>query len=158
MADLITGTDAQAWISASSVTTATDTTAEFAALTWTAIGLIESIPERGDESALVEGNVINEGRTRAAKGVRNSGAGPLVCFHDESDAGQTALRAGQLTSNNYGLKISPRDRLSSGGTDSIEYWRIMIMSARKSQLASDGLVRITFNIKFNSQAYEVAAT
>jgi hypothetical protein len=68
MPDLLTGTDAQMWISNASVADTVDTSAEFAALTWVAIGLIESIGEYGDESAEITGNVINEGRTRRAKG------------------------------------------------------------------------------------------
>lgn len=157
MADLITGTDAQVWISDGSIANTVDTTGEFAALTWIAVGLLESIPERGDESALVEGNVINEGRTRGAKGVRNAGAGGIVVFHDQSDAGQQELDTAQLSNNLWGLKISPRDRLSNSGTDSIEYVRVLILSARKSQLASDSLARVTYNCKFNSQFYIVPA-
>jgi hypothetical protein len=158
MPDLLTGTDAQMWISNASVADTVDTSAEFAALTWVAIGLIESIGEYGDESAEITGNVINEGRTRRAKGTRNAGMQVLTCFHDDDDVGQVALRAAQLTSNRYGFKISPRDRLSGGGTDSIAYYRGLVMSARKGALSSDALQRITFNVGIDSAIIDVAAT
>lgn len=159
MADLLTGTDAKIYISTVSVTnTSADTLTEFGALTYTEIGLVEKIGEYGDESNEITGNVISEGRTRRAKGVRNAGMLVITCFVSPDDAGQAAVIAAEQTSNRYAFKIVPRDRLNGTGTDSITYLRGLVMSRKKGELASDGLQRITYNVGIDSQLYEVAAT
>lgn len=157
MADLLTGTDAKIYIT-SSVDNTVDTPTEFAAKTWIEIGLVEKIGEYGDESSEVTGNVISEGRTRRAKGVRNAGTLVVTCFVDPSDAGQAAVIAAEQTSLRYGFKIVPKDRLNETGTDSISYFRGLVMSRKKGELASDGLQRITYNVGIDSAIYEVAAT
>jgi hypothetical protein len=158
MADLLTGLDADVAISNAAITDATDTTAEFAALTWVLVGFIESTSDYGDASADVTGNVISEGRTRHAKGTRDAGIFTLTCFHKPDDVGQLALAAAQLTSNRYGIRIRPRDRLTGGGTDSIDYFRGIIQSARRSALEANTPQRIVYNIGIDSQIYNVAAT
>jgi hypothetical protein len=158
MGDLLTGTDAKVYISSASVLTTTDTTTEFAALTWVEVGLVEKVGEYGDESAEITGNVISEGRTRRAKGVRNAGMQVITCFVDGGDAGQQAMVDAEATSNRYGIKIVPKDRLTSGGTDSISYYRGLVMSAKKGELSSDALQRITFNVGIDSPILTVPAT
>jgi hypothetical protein len=156
MADLLTGSDGQAWIGGVAADTV-DTAGEFAALTYVAIGFIESIGEYGDSAADVTGNVINEGRTRHAKGTRDAGTQTITCFVKADDVGQVALKAAELTSTRYGMKISPRDRLSSGGTDSISYYRGIIRSVRKGALSANDPQRIVFDIGIDSSLIEVAA-
>ena len=158
MPDLLTGTDAQIWIGPIAPDTC-DTEAEFVALTpYTAIGLVEIIGEIGDQSNEITGNVISEGRTRRAKGTRNAGTQDVTCFWGPADVGQAALIAAEKTSNRYAIKFSPRDRLTSGGTDSITYYRGLVMSARRQPLQSDNLQRVLYSIGVDSQLTEVAAT
>jgi hypothetical protein len=157
MADLLTGLDAAAWIGAIAAD-ATDTAAEYAALTpLVAIGFIESIGEFGDSSEDVSANVINEGRTRHAKGTRDAGTCTITCFWNPSDAGQQDLIDAEATSNRYAIKISPRDRLSGGGTDSISYFRGLVRSARRSELSANEPQRIVFDIGIDSAIVYVAA-
>ncbi len=157
MADLNTGLDSAVWIGGVAADTV-DTSAEFAALTWVAIGFIESTSDYGDMSADVTGNVLNEGRTRHAKGTRDAGTFTLTCFHKADDAGQLALKAAQLTSNRYGIKISPRDRLTGAGTDSIDYFRGLVRSDRRSGLTANDPQRVVFEIGIDSALTNVAAT
>jgi hypothetical protein len=158
MADLLTGLNAQVWIGAVAADTV-DTDTEFAALTpFVAVGFVESISEYGDESADVSANVINEGRTRHAKGTRDAGTQTITCFLKPDDVGQIALKAAELTSNRYAIKVSPRDRLSGGGTDSITYYRGIVRSARKGALSANDPQRIVFMIGIDSALVEVAAT
>jgi hypothetical protein len=158
MADLLTGLNAQVWIGPVAADTV-DTSAEFVALTpYVAVGFLETLSEYGDESSDVTANVINEGRTRHAKGTRDAGTLTITCFVKPDDVGQLALKAAQLTSNRYAIKISPRDRLTSGGTDSISYFRGMIRSARKGALSANDPQRIVFMVGIDSDIIEVDAT
>lgn len=157
MADLLTGLDSQVWISNAAVADTVDTSAEFAALTWVALGSLETVSEYGDASSDVTGNVINEGRTRHAKGVRDAGVVTFTCFVNATDAGQVAFQAAEKTSNRYGIKISPRDRPEPTGTDSITYFRGLVQSFRKGALAADDLQRVTIAVGIDSALVEVAA-
>ena len=72
MSDIFTATGTKIFIGPS-VTNTTDTAAEFAALSWTEIGLVESIGEFGDQASMVTGAVIGDGRMRKARGARDAG-------------------------------------------------------------------------------------
>lgn len=159
MAELVTGTDSRAWIGPAVTRDSHDTLAAFQAVTgWVEVGLIESIGRMGDSSNEVTGNVISEGRTRKAKGVRNAGSFELVVFTDPEDDGQAALIAAELTNNKFALKVSPADRPVPTGKDSIRFMRVLVMSAQDSELTSDGLLRTTFNCGIDSAIFRVAAS
>ena len=136
----------------------TDTATEFAALTWTEVGLVESGGDFGDESNPVNGTPLAEGRVRKGKGSKDAGMMALTCFHDPSDAGQQALIAAEATNQNYAVKVVLPNRLTTGGTDEINYFRALVMSKRKSVGAVDNLLRRTFNLGINSPIYEVPPT
>jgi len=156
MADLLTGLDAQVWIGPIAADTV-DTAGEFAALTpYVAIGMVESIGEFGDSSEDVSANVINEGRTRHAKGTRDAGTCTITCFWKPGDAGQEDLMDAELTSSRYAIKISPRDRITT--TDSITYFRGLVRSARRSELSANEPQRIVFDIGIDSAVLYVAAS
>ena len=157
MADLLTGLNAQAYIGPVADDTV-DTDTEFVALTpYTAIGMIETISEFGDTSEDVTANVINEGRTRHAKGTRDAGTCTITCFWKPDDPGQQDLMDAEQTSNRFAIKISPRDRVSPAGTDSIQYFRGLVRSARRGELSANEPQRITFEIGIDSAITYVAA-
>jgi hypothetical protein len=156
--ELVTGRNAKVWIGPAVTSSAADTLTELEALTgWVAIGNVERIGARGATSASVTGNVITENLTRKAKGVRNNGNAQVVCFTDDADAGQVAMRAAEATNFKYAFKISPNDRPGPSGTDSIQYFRGLVMSAEDSELTSDGLVRTTFGVEVDGEIFRVAA-
>lgn len=155
--ELVTGRNAKVWIGPA-VTSDTDTLTEFQALSgWVAIGQVERIGARGPSSSVVTGNVISENNTRKGKGVRNNGNAQLVCFPNSTDAGQLALRAAEAANNKYAIKISPNDRPTPGGTDSIQFFRGLVMSAEDSELTADGLMRVTFGIEIDGDMFRVEA-
>src|SRR5690242_14570483 len=127
MADIFTATGTKVYIGPS-VTNATDTAAEFAALTWTEIGLIESIGEFGDQSSSVTGAVIGDGRMRKAKGARDAGELAITVFHAGDDVGQAALEAAEASYANFAFKVVLPNRLNATGTDEIRYFRGLVMS------------------------------
>lgn len=157
MADIFTATGTKIFIGPS-VTNATDTAAEFAALSWTEVGLVESLGEYGDQSSAVTFAVIGDGRTRKAKGARDAGSVTITVGHDSADVGQAALIAAEATYNNYAFKVVLPNRLNVSGTDEIQYFRGLVMSKRLNVGGNDNVVKDTFEVGINSPVYVVAAT
>lgn len=156
--ELATGTDAQIWIGPA-VARTVDTLTEFQGLTgWVLVGMVERIGARGPRSSVVKGNVISEGVTRKGKGVRDNGSMPLTCFDEPLDPGQQALRAAEDTNNKFAIKVSPRNRSAPGNTDSIQYFRALVVSAEDSELVSDGLNRVSYDLEIDGRIFRVEAT
>jgi hypothetical protein len=157
MADVFTATGAKVFIAPSQATTPANAAA-YAALTWTEITMLESIGEYGDQSTVVTAAVIGDGRMRKAKGARDAGETPLVVFPIYADAGQAALIAAEATYSLYPIKIVLPNRLSSGGTDQIDYFMALVTSKRKNVGANDNIVRETHTLAVNSAITTTAPT
>lgn len=155
--DIFTATGAKVFIGPS-VTNATDTTGEFAALSWTEIGMVRSIGDYGDQSSIVSAAVIGDGRMRKAKGARDAGDFDLTVFPVADDTGQAALLAAESTYSNYGFKVVLPNRLNQGGTDQIDYFRGLVTSRRTNVGENDAIVTLTARVAVNSPIYTVAAT
>jgi hypothetical protein len=137
---------------------AADTVGEFAALTpYTAVGEVETYGEFGDESSVVTFASVGDGRVRKAKGARDAGVLPLTVAHDPLDAGQAALEAAELTNFEYAFKITLPDAPSDLYTNTIIYFRGVVMSKRKNVGGNDNVVRNTYNIAVNSELFIVPA-
>ncbi|QRE77345.1 phage tail tube protein [Methylobacterium aquaticum] len=156
MAEIVTASGAKIFIG-SAVTTATDTTAEFAALTYVEIGLVETLGEFGDESNGVNFTALNDARVRKAKGARDAGTLALTVAHDPMDAGQAALEAAEATSSKFAFKVVYPDRPTPSGTDSIDYFRALVMSKRKNVGSADNVIRRTYSLGIDSQIFNVPA-
>jgi hypothetical protein len=156
---MYTANGAKIFIGPSVTEQAADTTAEFAALTYVEVGYVESIGAYGDTASEVTAAVLGDGRTRKAKGARNSGTLPITCLDQPDDLGQLALVAAEAqNSANYALKIVLPNRLNATGADQIDYMRVLVMSKSLDVGANDHIVRRTFNAGINSQIYTVAPT
>jgi hypothetical protein len=158
MADVFTGLDVRVFISTTAVTSATDTTGEFAALTWTEIELVESLDPYGDTAGIVNFNALKDGRVRKGKGARNAGDPTLTVGYDYSDPGQAALRAAQGTASKYGFKVQLPNKLATAGADQIDYFRAMVMSDPKNVGNTETVVRQTFQLAIDSPIYTTAPT
>lgn len=155
--DIVTASGSKIYIGPA-VTSATDTLLEFQGITaWTEIGLVENMGEIGDESAAVTGAAIGDSRIRKAKGARDAGTMAVVCFHDPTDAGQLAVEAAEATSDNYAFKVVLNDG-PTGYTDSVLYFRGLVMSQRINIGTNDNIMRRNFNIGVNSPLTENPAT
>ncbi len=140
------------------VTSATDTLMEFQQITaWVEIGLVENMGEVGDESAAVSGAAIGDSRIRKAKGARDAGTMALVCFHDPDDTGQLAVEDAETSDNNYAFKVVLADG-PAGETNSILYFRGLVMSQRINVGTNDNIMRRNFNIGVNSPVIYNPAT
>lgn len=159
MGDIITASGTRIYISGSAVASTVDTLAEFEAITvWTEIGMVENLGEYGDESQAVTGAVIGDSRTRKAKGARDAGTVPITVFHDPLDAGQAAMEAAEGTNDNYAFKVVIPDSPTASYSDTIEYFRGLVMSKRKNIGTNDNIVRKTYNVGINSEIFSDPAS
>jgi hypothetical protein len=155
--DIVTASGSRFYIGPA-VTSIYDTLVEFQAITaWTEIGLIEDLGEDGDEASSVTGAAVGDARIRKAKGARDAGTKTVVCFHDPTDVGQIATRAAQRTSDNYAFREVLNDG-PPGYSDTIRYFRGLVMGERQRKGTNDNIIRVTFNIGINSEIIEDQAS
>lgn len=120
--------------------------AAFEALTWVEIKEVEDGGEFGDESADVTFQSLGDGRVRHLKGARDAGTIALVVGDDPLDPGQIAIRAAEKTKFNYNIKVEYEDAPSELYTNSVDYFRGLVMSARKNVGTGDNVLRRNFSI------------
>lgn len=155
--DVITASGTRVFIGAAAGSTI-DTIAEFEGLSgWTEVGLVESVGEYGDEANPVTFQALGDGRVRKSKGARDAGTLALVCGHDPTDAGQAALIAAEGTNVNYAFKIILPDG-PVGYSDTIQYFRGLVMGKRQNVGNNENIVRRNFNIGINTEIFEDPAS
>lgn len=156
--DIVTASGTKLYIGPSKTAAEADTIVEYEAFTWVEVGLIESLGEYGDESSAVTGAVLGDGRTRKGKGARDAGTMAVVCFHDELDVGQIAMVAAEASNSNFTFKVVLPDRPNDAGTDTIQYFRGLVMSKRLNVGSNDNIIKSTFNVAVNSEVLVDPAT
>lgn len=122
---------------------------------WIKLGEIEDLGEIGDQSADVTFQALDNNRVRHLKGARDAGTMTVVVGADPTDPGQLAMRAAERTKFNYNFKIVYEDAADETYTDSVDYFRGLVMSARKNNGTSDNVARRTFPIGINSPVITV---
>lgn len=148
MADIITSSNTHIYIGPV-VTGATDTLAEFQALTpWVEIGLVESISEFGDKAGSVTFAAINDARMRKQKGIRDAGDASIVVAHDPTDTGQDALEVAEAASTKYAFKVALPD-----STSTVKYFSAYVMGAPINIGGSDNVVRKTYTLAIDSAIF-----
>jgi hypothetical protein len=157
MGDIQTTSGSKFWISSAAAAASTDTLPEYEALTWVEIGMIEDLGEVGDVSTEVTGASIGDGRIRKAKGARNAGTMAVIAFHDPFDIGQQKVIEAEATNDNYAFKIELADGPPDPGTNTIQYFRGLVMSKALRLGTNDNIMRRVFNIGVNSAVTEEPA-
>ena len=155
--DIVTASGTKFYISTVATTSATDTLAEFEALTWVEVGMIEDLGSLGDVATEVTFASIGDGRIRKAKGARNAGTMNVICGHDWTDAGQAALVDAEGTNDNYGFKLELSDGIGAG-PNTFQYFRGLVMSKELRIGTNDNVMRKAFNIGVNSAVTEEPAS
>jgi hypothetical protein len=153
MGDPVTTSGSHVYISTTSITSSTDTIGEFAALSWTEIGNIETIGDFGDEAPLVTFSSIGAGRVFKTKGARDAGEMTLTVAHDPADTGQIALVTAEGTKFNYGFRVILADASGPSMSNSVIYFRGIPRSQRFNPGGNDAVTRRMFAIAVNSQLY-----
>ena len=157
MGDIITASGTRFYVGAAATSTI-DTVDEFEAVSgWVEVGLIESLGEYGDQSNDVSFAAIGDSRVRHAKGARDAGTLAVTCAHDPLDTGQAAMEAAEATNNNYMFKVVLPDG-PAGYSDTIQYFRGLVMSKRLNVGTNDNVVRVVYNVGINSEIFENPAS
>lgn len=152
MGDIITASGTRVYIGAAS-TSAIDSIAEFEGISgWVEVGLVESLGEYGDQANEVTFSALGDARVRRSKGARDAGQLQITCGHDPTDLGQAAMEAAEATNNNYAFKIILPDG-PAGYSDTIQYFRGLVMSKRKNVGTNDNVVRNQYNVGINSEIF-----
>lgn len=157
MSDVNTATGAKLYIGPA-MPAAGAAVADFSALTYAEVGLVESFGDHGSSASEVNFSSLGDGYVRKAKGIRNNGSMPITVGADASDPGQVALNAAEGTNLKYAFKLVFNDQLTSNGTGSIEYFRGLVMSRQRTGGTSDAILRRVFNVGIDGKIFEVAAT
>lgn len=140
-----------------SATRAADATAMAALTPYTLISLTESVGDFGDEAQLVTFTALEDSRVRKTKGPKDAGEMTLTVGRTSADPGQQALIAAEATNNAYAFKVVYPDRLSSGGTDSVDYFWGVVRSKRSNVGGATNVLRRAVAVAIDSQIYEVPA-
>jgi hypothetical protein len=137
---------------------ATNTQAEYEALSWTEIGEVENLGEFGDESPLTNFASLGDARIRKLKAARDAGTLALVVGRDPADAGQNALKAAEQTKFEYAFKVEAADAADENDDNSVFYFGALVSSARNNFGTNDNVVRNSFNLAINTEILEVPTT
>lgn len=141
------------FISDAAIAEGIDSEAEFGALDWTEVGLIESFGEFGRQFETVTFVSVAEGRTRKLKGPYNDGQMQITVGLDLADAGQALLSdaADASDQNNYGFRIELNDPPSTVGGPTTFFFRGLPMSFRTQMGAANAVVKAMSMIEVNSE-------
>jgi hypothetical protein len=134
---------------------AADTKAEFEALTWVEIDLVESVSEVGDTSAQITWTGLSSNRVRKLKGANDAGDVSVLAAMKATDPGQIAAIAAQKTKFSYPIKILYEDSEDANDTDSVDYFHAKVMSARKTIGGNSDVLKRTFVLAIDTEPLEV---
>lgn len=129
---------------------------DFAAVTWTEIGSLDSIGTFGDTAQPITQSIIGEARDKTIKGTRNAGTFELVANLDYADAGQLALVAAEKTNHDYAIKVV-FDDAPTGGTPSERLFIGKIMSASEALETANNSMKLNSSIAINSNIVRTVA-
>lgn len=139
-------------------TAAATTINEFEADTYQEVGEIEDLGEFGDQAEEINFTALPDRRVRKFKGSFNAGTLTAVCGSDSVDGGQDAMIAAFATDDDYNFRVQLNDKLTTGGTPTVLYFRGKVMSKQRNVGNVSNVVRQTFAVGINSEIFEVAAT
>lgn len=131
----------------------------YAALTpYVLIGEVEDAGEIGDNVSSAEFTSLADRRLRRLKAIFDGGEQTIVVGFDAADAGQEAVVDALQSDFNYAIKLENNDKLTTGGTNSIDYYPAMVSGGRKNVGAADNIVRRTFTLLINGPIVTKPAT
>jgi hypothetical protein len=138
--------------------TATDTSTEFAALTWYEVGDVVTFGEFGASFDEIVHQPISDGKTYKFKGTRNDGGLQLNLGRIPADTGQAVLVTALSSYANYDFKIELNDLPSgTGATPTRFYFAAKVMSYTVSIPNSNSVVSATCHLSIDGNILEVAA-
>lgn len=135
------------------------TATAYAALTpYVVIGEVEDGGEYGDDVGSTEFVSLGDRRLRRLKTTFDAGELTIIVGNDAADVGQSDLFEAIASDFNFAFKVENNDKLTTSGTNSIDYFSAMVAGGRKQVGTADNVVRRTFRLLINSPIVTVAAT
>ena len=138
-------TSAGSTLKVSAGTPATFDSTGYAALTWTAVGEVTSIPEFGREYNLVTHNPINTRATVKLKGSYNEGQVSLALGLDTDDAGQILLKTASGSDSNYSFQVTTQN-------GDKYYFQAQVMSFKTNVGGVDDVTSATVMLEITSNS------
>ena len=132
----------------SSTLPATKDQAGYEALTFTNIGLVESVPDMGKEYDLVTFNELGDRSTKKAKGNYDNGGGDFVYALKKTDVGQGLLESAVDSDNSQSMSFTYQD-------GRVRYVTGIVLSSRESGGGSSDIIKQTSKVEFDSDFVEV---
>jgi hypothetical protein len=149
---------ARFYVTTSAVYTEPANAAAYLALTWVEVADVESIGEYGDEASILTAATLQDSRVFKGKGPRDAGTIALTVLDRVDDAGQAQLITAEGVSQNYGFKVELPNKITTSGTNELNYFIGLVSSKRLNVGNTSNIVRRTFNIAVNSAITTTAAT
>jgi hypothetical protein len=131
---------------------ATDTLAEYQALTYTSVGGVRTLGRFGDRANQVKFAVLGDGRMRTLAGARDAGVLDFVCAFDALDAGQLDMIAAADDGQSYDFKVVTNDG-TSPNPDSEFYFTGLVLASELDVGENDSVLSMAFNVAVNSTVY-----
>ena len=144
-----------ATISIGPVNNDADDESAYAALSYVAIGEVETIGEFGDSAQAVTFTSLSDGRVRKLKGSLDAGDLTLTVANDPLDAGQIALVAASRTKFSYAVKVVLSDAADTNDTDSTFYFRAKVMTRRINAGGANDITKRAFTLGIDSEIVEI---
>jgi hypothetical protein len=150
--DITTSSGAKLYIGAAVTTAASDTLAEFIAMTsWVEVGLVESLSAFGDKANVVTFAAINDARMRKQKGVKDAGDLSVSVAWDPTDTGQIALDAAAAATSAYAFMV----RMPNGST--FKYFRAYVVSNPVNVGGNDNVIKTEYQLAIDSEIFTGAS-
>lgn len=157
VANVVATNGAKVYIGPAAATTV-DTLVEYEALTFVQINGVNQMGTFGDAANVIEFDVIDESRTRKAKGTFNAGSMQLVMALDDNDAGQEDLLDALEDERSFAFKVEFNDKLTDAGTNTMKYFRAKVASAAIDMGGSNDVIRRNVQIAIDSAIITDPAT
>lgn len=134
---------------------ATYDAAGYAALAWTEIGEVITIPEFGKTFNLVTHNPLGDRKTYKRKGSYNQGSLATQVARAPSDAGQVLALAALEVDTAYAFKVDLNDGVT---TNTLQNFPGLVMSYTTNTGSVDQIRTASITIEIDGEVVEVAAT
>jgi len=138
-------------------TAAADATA-YAALSWTEIKEVESLPAFGDSASTINFTALADARVRKRKGARDAGQLAFNCAHDPLDPGQLAAIAAEQTKSAYAFKVVLEDSADANDTDSIFYFHALVSECKTVPGAVNDIIKRAIKLDIDTAVIAVLST
>jgi len=153
MSDAATSAGTKLYVSAA--LPATEDVAGYAALTWTEIGEVITIPEFGKTFNLITHQPLADRKTYKRKGSYNEGNLALQVARVPGDAGQVIALAALESDTAYSFKVDFNDGLLTG---TLQNFPGLVMSYTTNTGGVDSIRTASLTIEIDGSIVEVAKT